>query len=102
MLTIRVRPGASKTMLRGTMADGTWKIDLAAPAEHGKANTELVRFLATEFEVPRSCIEILAGHAVRTKIVRITALTSGTPRTARIRGRPAASGGRRSPPSRRG
>ena len=57
--------------MRETMVDGSIKIDLAAPAEDGKANTALVKFLAEEFSVPLSCVEILSGHAGRRKVIRI-------------------------------
>lgn len=53
------------------MADGTIKLDIAAVPEDGKANEELVRFLADEFDVPKSHVEILKGHTAKTKVVRI-------------------------------
>lgn len=72
-VTLRVRPGASVTKIKGTLADGTLKLDIAAAPEDGKANDELMRFLATAFNVTRRQIELLAGHTSRTKVVRITA-----------------------------
>lgn len=70
-LTIRVHPHAKRTQIKETMADGVLKIDLAAPAEAGKANAELIRFLSDHFSVLKSSIEILSGHTSRQKTVRI-------------------------------
>lgn len=69
-LTFRVRPSASSTQLKGVMADGTIKIDLAAVPEDGKANTELIRFLVQDCEIPHA--EIVSGHTGRKKVVRLS------------------------------
>ncbi len=69
--TVRVRTQAQTSGFREIMDDGAVKIDLAAVPEDGKANEELVRFLAQEFETSRSSIEIVSGHTSRTKIVRV-------------------------------
>ena len=69
--TVRVHPHAKRTRLRETMADGNLKIDVAAPADHGKANEELVRFLAEEFGVPVHHVEIVSGKTSRRKMIRI-------------------------------
>ena len=71
-LMVRVHPGARRTCVKGTMADGTIKIDITAAPEDGKANAQLVRFLAREFSVPLSHVEIVRGQTGRTKTVRIT------------------------------
>lgn len=68
---VRVHPGAQRTKVKGILADGTVKIDVAAEREEGKANAELVRFLAEEFGVPRSHVEILKGQTAKTKVVRV-------------------------------
>lgn len=70
-LNIRVHPGARKTQIKSVMADGTIKIDVAAAPEEGKANAALVEFLAEEFDVKKSNVEIVAGETNRKKIVRI-------------------------------
>ena len=69
--TVRVRTQAEFSAFREVMDDGAVKIDLAAMPEDGRANEELVRFLAQEFETPRSLIEIVSGLTSRTKIVKI-------------------------------
>lgn len=70
-LMIRVRPHAAKTQYNSTLDDGSIKIDLTAPAEDGRGNDALVRFLAESFEVPVTNIKILSGKTARLKLVRI-------------------------------
>lgn len=72
LLKVKVRPNASKSTFKGVLSDGTWKIDIAAPPEDGKANAELIRFLAGEFAIAKSHVEILKGQHSPRKILRIT------------------------------
>jgi uncharacterized protein len=64
---VKVIPRSAKTEIAGKMADGTLKIRIAAPPEKGKANEELVRFLAAHYGVNR--VEILSGHTSALKMV---------------------------------
>jgi uncharacterized protein (TIGR00251 family) len=68
-LRVKVIPRSAKTEIVGQMADGTIKIKIAAPPEKGKANTELIRFLAAHYGVDR--VEIISGHTASLKMVRI-------------------------------
>lgn len=70
-LSVRVRPGAAKTEVKEIMSDGSIKIAVAAAPEDNAANEELVRFLARDFSVDRSGIEILSGMTARRKLIRI-------------------------------
>jgi len=70
-LAIKVVPGSSKTEFREIMADGTYKIAIAAAPEKGKANIELIKFLAREFKVLKSRLVIISGAGERTKLVKI-------------------------------
>jgi uncharacterized protein (TIGR00251 family) len=70
-LTLRVTPKSPKTAWAGRMEDGSWKVRLAAVAEDGKANAELIRFLAREFGVGRAAVTIVSGGTARMKQVRI-------------------------------
>ena len=45
-IKIKVTPHAKKTEFVDTMSDGTFKIRLKAVPEKGRANEELIRFLA--------------------------------------------------------
>lgn len=67
-----MRPNASVTRIRETMDDGTLKIDLHAPAEDGKANEALMRFIAEEYGVPSDAVELVSGQMSRKKVIRIT------------------------------
>lgn len=71
MLSIKVRPSAHHTRVKGVLADGTIKIDIAAVPEDGKANEELVRFLAGELGVGKGNVELVSGHTAARKVVRI-------------------------------
>lgn len=70
---VRVRPHASKTELTGMLGDGSLKMTVAAPAEDGRGNAMLIKFLGDLFEVPTSSVTILSGKTARLKLVRISA-----------------------------
>ena len=70
--SIRVRPGASHSEVVSVMSDGSVKITIAAPAQEGRANEELLRVLAETFGTHPQQVEILAGGGGRRKIVRIS------------------------------
>ncbi|MDB4978282.1 MAG: hypothetical protein JWM56_468 [Candidatus Peribacteria bacterium] len=71
-LDVRARPGAGQTKIKSIMADGSVKIDIAAEPENGKANAELIRFLADEFDVLKDRVEIMSGHTSGRKRVVVT------------------------------
>jgi len=71
-LSVRVIPKSPKTAWAGQMDDGSVKIRIAAPPEKGKANEELIRFLAREFHVPASAVELISGAASAYKQIRIS------------------------------
>lgn len=71
-LRIKVRPMAAETKVKEILGDGTIKIDVAAVPAKGKANEELVKFLAGEFGVDKDKVKILSGHGERVKLVRVT------------------------------
>jgi uncharacterized protein len=49
-------------------------VRVAAPATEGKANRELVAFLAESLRVPRSNITLIKGESSRHKLVEIDGL----------------------------
>lgn len=67
----RVRPYAPVTSVTGKLLDGSLKINIDAPSEEGKANAELIRFLAEEFNVVPPRVRILAGSTGRRKLIKI-------------------------------
>lgn len=72
-LKLRVTPKCPETCWAGVMDDGALKLRLRAVPERGKANEELIRFLAHELGVSRAHVRITAGGTSQTKQVRITA-----------------------------
>lgn len=70
-LRIKVTPKQPKTEYVATLDDGTIKIRLRAVPEKGKANEELIRFLARELGVSKNSIEIISGGTDSVKLVRI-------------------------------
>jgi len=70
-LRIKVRPQATATKVKDLMSDQTIKIDVAAPPVKGKANAELIKFLAQEFAVTKENIKIISGAGERVKLVKI-------------------------------
>jgi len=70
ILELHVQPGAARSEFAGEH-DGRLKLRLAAPANEGKANAELVEFLAAYFGVPKRNVRITAGLKSRRKRVII-------------------------------
>lgn len=68
---VRARPNAPETKLLEVMDDESLKIAIKAPAEDGKANAELIKFLAKEFGVPQANVKIVGGTTSRHKLVAI-------------------------------
>jgi len=74
VLELRVQPGARRTEVAGVHGAGAQarlKVRLAAPPVDGKANAELVRFLAAAFAVPLRAVTLLRGEASRQKTVLV-------------------------------
>jgi uncharacterized protein (TIGR00251 family) len=70
LLAVRVQPNSSVSAIAGEHADRL-KVRLAAPPVDGKANVELVRFLAKALGVPRASVSVVRGQSSRSKTVRI-------------------------------
>ena len=71
ILKVKVVPKSSKTEIVGEMVDGTLKIRVAAVPEKGKANAELIRFLAKYYGVSRHCVSIMTGETSQLKQLKI-------------------------------
>jgi len=69
-IKVKVISKSPKNEIVDMMSDGTYKIRIAAVAEKGKANTELVRFLKKELGV--SEVVIVSGQTDRVKLIRIS------------------------------
>lgn len=73
-LAIWATPGARSSALAG-VADGCLRVRLAAPAHEGRANAELVRFLAEALGVSRSDVELRSGAGARRKVVHVRGMS---------------------------
>ncbi len=70
-LAVKVIPGSAKSEFRELMADKTYKIAIAAAPEKGKANNELIKFLARELKIEKNYFTIISGAGERTKLIKI-------------------------------
>ena len=71
LIKVYLQPKSSKNEIVGPYRDGV-KVKVTAPPVEGKANEALIRFLAKEFALSPSCIEMVKGHHGREKILRIS------------------------------
>jgi uncharacterized protein (TIGR00251 family) len=70
VFAVRVVPRASKSAAAGEHV-GALRVRVAAPPVGGAANEELARFLARALGVAARDVEILSGHASKSKRVRV-------------------------------
>lgn len=75
-LRCRVTPNAKKSEIlawveEGVKAERVLRIKLAAPPVDGKANRQLIVFLAKQFGVGKSAVRIRSGEKSRVKVVEI-------------------------------
>ena len=75
ILTIKVIPRAGRTALAGTR-DGALLVRLAAAPVAGAANSSLIAFLASTFDVPRTRVVLIAGDKSRTKRVKVIGMSA--------------------------
>jgi len=71
LLRIKVQPKASKDEFCEIMGERL-KIRITAPPVDGKANQHLIKFLAKQFKVSKSQIELMSGETSREKRFRIS------------------------------
>lgn len=69
-LKVHVVPGSRQTLIAGRHGDRL-KVKVAAPPEKGRANEELLNFLARSLKVPRQALHLTLGAASRAKVVEI-------------------------------
>lgn len=73
-LRVRVQPKASRDEICGLQGESL-KVRVTAPPVDGKANAHLINFLAGQFGVAKSAVELLSGESGRDKRLRIHAPT---------------------------
>ena len=70
--TVRIVPSAAQSQISEILDDESIKIRIAAPAEKGKANEELIKLLSREFGILKQSITIISGAQSKHKLIRIT------------------------------
>lgn len=76
-LTVRVTPNARRSEIMGWGMDEKGRsvllLKLGAPAIDGKANSELVRFVAEILDCPKSRVTLIRGEGSRQKMLEVPA-----------------------------
>jgi uncharacterized protein (TIGR00251 family) len=67
---VAARPNAGRSAVVGVHA-GALKVALGAPPEKGKANKELLAFLAKALGIRKQQLELTAGQTSRLKSIRV-------------------------------
>ena len=70
-IAVQVVPRASKTEVAGMYGDEALRVRLNAPPVDGKANRELVRFVAETLGVPERAVALVSGQTGRRKTLRV-------------------------------
>jgi uncharacterized protein YggU (UPF0235/DUF167 family) len=53
-----------------------WKVRVAAPPEHGRANAALVELLTGVLDIPRDRVRLLAGTSGKDKVIEIEGMAT--------------------------
>ena len=75
-IALKVTPGARKNEILGWEEDyprigRVLRVKIAAPPVEGKANKEIVTFMAKSLGVPTSAVELLHGDTGRIKLIQV-------------------------------
>lgn len=68
---VKVSPGANKTEWQESLSDGTYKLKVKSAPERGRANNEVIEFIATSLSVAKKRVEIIHGGGARVKWIKI-------------------------------
>jgi uncharacterized protein (TIGR00251 family) len=69
-LLVQVVPNAGRTAVAG-LHDGALRVRLAAPPIEGRANAELMQWLARALGLPRRAVTLVAGELSRRKRLHV-------------------------------
>jgi len=72
-IQVQIQPGSSKDQIIG-LHNGRLKIKISAPPVGGKANQDLIEFIAKALGVSKSKIEIVKGRTSKLKTLKISAI----------------------------
>lgn len=75
-IALKVTPGARKNEILGWEEDypqigRVLRVKIAAPPVEGKANKEIVAFMAKTLRIPKSSVELLHGSTGRIKLIEV-------------------------------
>ena len=70
VIEVMARPGASRSGVIGVSGDRLI-VAIHSQPDKGKANDELIEYLAREMRVPRSALLIVRGETSRRKTIRV-------------------------------
>ncbi len=74
---VKAVPGASRDRIVGVIGTAL-KVQVAAAAEHGKANVRLCEVLAAALGVPGRAVQVRTGHGNPRKVVVVQGLDADT------------------------
>lgn len=72
-LTIQTTPNAPRSSVVGWV-EGRLKVKVKAPAVEGKANAELLRFMAEVLGVRPNAVRLVRGETARLKVIEVDGL----------------------------
>lgn len=83
-IALKVTPGARKNEILGWEEDypqigRVLRVKIAAPPVEGKANKEIVAFMAKTLGIPKSSVELLHGSTGRIKLIQVPDETDLSP-----------------------
>lgn len=75
-IALKVTPGARKNEILGweenyPQIGRVLRVKIAAPPVEGKANKEIVTFMAKTLGIPKSAVELLHGSTGRIKLIQV-------------------------------
>lgn len=75
-IALKVTPGARRNEILGWEEDypqigRVLRVKIAAPPVEGKANKEIVAFMAKTLSIPKSSVELLHGSTGRIKLIQV-------------------------------
>lgn len=70
-ITVRVKPGSSRTQVGGRYGADQLVVAVQAPAVDGRANKAVLEALADALGTRPAHLEIVRGHTSRSKVVEI-------------------------------
>ena len=74
IIQVQIQPRSSKNEITG-LHNGRLKIKISAPPVDGKANQNLIEFIAKELRVSKSKVEIVKGHTSKLKTLKVSGIT---------------------------